>query len=106
MPEDMISGLIRQMPEYEQLKKHEKEVLRLPGLKGQLDGCRRALYELYAEAEGRDLIVKTDELKKTYADVLAHPEAQAYLRAEAVLLRKVRGIIEKAVRASDVRAPE
>jgi len=106
MSEDRINDSIRQFPEYERLKKHEKDVLRVPGLKARLDSYRKALYELYANAEGSDLIAKTAEIREAYADVLSLPEAQAYLRAEAVLLKKVREIVEKTVRAADVRAPE
>ena len=105
MIQDEFRNAIRKMPEYIRYQEKERELLRIPGLKAQVDDFRRELYELYADENCHDLMARTDVIKKKYEDLLKQSEVSGYLRAEAVYLRKVRLFLESGARAVDLRTP-
>ena len=105
MLSDEFREKIREMPEYIRYQEKERELLRIPGMKADIDEFRKQLFALYDTGDCHDLIARTRVLEEKYEELLKTPEAAAYLRAEAVYLRKVRIFLESGARAADVRIP-
>ncbi|MDO4478182.1 MAG: YlbF family regulator [Lachnospiraceae bacterium] len=96
---------VRELPEYARYQECEAAMLRVPGLKIEIDKLRVALYELHDHTPAEGFLTANENLWKTYGDLMKIPEAVAFLRAEAGLNRKLREFCGQTVLAADMIYP-